>query len=153
MRVFSMKTKLTIGLVLMAVACVAAALPAEAHIFRHFATCQNCDNGVQDGSVQAGAVDGGSPVAGGVGQGGWQDGYYSAAWGMPMAVVVPPTARWQTDYSWAAGGMRISRIDANFQRQYPGPSSSYQMRSYLPAPPQPSDTRQTGYYNVRAPGK
>ncbi len=151
-----MKSKSIVGLVVVAAVCIAAALPAEAHIFHRFAACQNCDNGVQDSSVQTGAVDGSAgsgPVTGGFGQGGWQDGYYSAAWGMPMAVLVPPTARWQTDYSWAAGGMRISRIDASFQRQYPGPSSSYQMGKYLPAPPQPSDTRQMGFYNVRGPGR
>ena len=42
--------------------------------------------------------------------GSWEGGYYDAAWGMPMAVVVPPTARWQTDYAWvrAARGSRGS---------------------------------------------
>ena len=84
-------------------------------------------------------------------QGGWQGGYYDVAWGMPLAVLVPPTARWQTDYSWGAGGTRISPINPGFQRQYPGPESAYRMGAYLPAPVQPSDTRQMGDYNVRGP--
>ena len=32
--------------------------------------------------------------------------YYEPAWGMPLAVVVPPTARWQSNYSWGVGGSR-----------------------------------------------
>lgn len=83
--------------------------------------------------------------------GSWEGGYYDAAWGMPMAVVVPPTARWQTDYAWGAGGTRISRINARFHYGYPGPESVYRRGNYLPAPPQPSDTRQMGDYYVRGP--
>ena len=83
--------------------------------------------------------------------GGWEDGYYDPAWGMPLAVLVPPTARWQTDYSWGAGSSRISHVNSRFRPVYPGPESSYRMGDYLPAPPQPSDTRQMGDYNVRGP--
>jgi hypothetical protein len=124
-----MKARFAIGLVMLIVVFLAVALPAQAAIF--FRT--------GEGSSSA-------PYAGG-----WQDGYYSAAWGMPMAVLVPPTARWQTDYAWGAGGTRISRIDARFQPAASGPESSYRMNNYLPAPPQPSDTRQMGEYYVRGP--
>jgi hypothetical protein len=83
--------------------------------------------------------------------GGWQDGYYDPMWGMPLAVLVPPTARWQTDYAWGPGGTRISPINAHFRPQSTGPASAYRMGDYLPAPPQPSDTRQFGDYYVRGP--
>ena len=74
----------------------------------------------------------------------WNTGYYDPAWGMPLAVVVPPTARWQSDYSWGVGGSRLSRVGARYQSQVSGPESAYDRRDYLPAPPQPSDTRQFG---------
>ena len=93
---FRMKSKSIVGLVIMTIA-FAAGRPAEAHIFHRFASCQNCEDGVQDGSVPAGAVDGGpsiGPATSGYGQGGWQNCYYSAQWGMPMAVLVPPTRFW-----------------------------------------------------------
>ena len=93
----------------------------------------------------------GSGAGFGSGSGSWNNSYYDPAWGMPLAVVVPPNARFQTDYSWGAGGTRISRIGARYQPEYPGPESSYRQSDYMPAPPQPSDTRQFGDNYVRAP--
>lgn len=84
-------------------------------------------------------------------QGGWQGGYYDVAWGMPLAVLVPPTARWQTNYAWGAGGTSISHIGPRFQYETSGPASAYRMGAYLPAPPQPSSTLQMGDYYVRGP--
>jgi hypothetical protein len=81
----------------------------------------------------------------------WNTNYYDPAWGMPQAVVVPPTARWQTNYAWGVGGSRLSRVGARFQAEAPGPMSSYNQRDYLPAPPQPSDTQQFGVNYVRGP--
>ena len=81
----------------------------------------------------------------------WDDGYYDTAWGMPLAVLVPPNARWQTNYSWGVGGTRIAPIGSHFRYEYPGPESAYRQGSYLPAPSQPSDTRQMGDYYVRGP--
>jgi hypothetical protein len=85
------------------------------------------------------------------GTGSWNTSYYDPAWGMPMAVVVPPTAQWQTDYSWGVGGTRLTRIGPRYQWEYPAPESAYRSGDYLPAPPQPSDTQQFGVNYVRAP--
>jgi hypothetical protein len=85
--------------------------------------------------------------------GSWNTSYYDPAWGMPEAVVVPPRARWQSNYAWGVGGSRVDRVGAQFKSQSPGPESSYRQRDYLPAPPQPSDTQQMGANYVRGPGK
>jgi hypothetical protein len=81
----------------------------------------------------------------------WNTNYYDPAWGMPEAVVVPPTARWQSNYAWGVGGSRLNRVGAQYQAEVPGPESSYNQRAYLPAPPQPSDTQQLGVNYVRGP--
>ena len=81
----------------------------------------------------------------------WNTSYYDPAWGMPEALVVPPTARWQSNYAWGVGGSRLNRVGAQYQAEVPGPASSYDQRSYLPAPPQPSDTQQFGVNYVRGP--
>jgi hypothetical protein len=64
---------------------------------------------------------------------------------------VPPTVRWQTNYAWGIGGFRLNRVGAKYEFEYPGPRSAYNQRQYLPAPPQPSDTRQFGVNYVRGP--
>jgi len=77
--------------------------------------------------------------------------YYDPAWGMPEAVVVPPTVRWQSNYAWGASGSRLTRVRAQYQAEVPGPASAYSRGNYLPAPPQPSDTQQFGINYVRGP--
>jgi hypothetical protein len=81
----------------------------------------------------------------------WNSSYYDPAWGMPLAVVVPPRVRWQSNYAWGVGGSRLNRVGAQFQVQVPGPESVYHQGNYLPAPPQPSDTTQFGVSYVRGP--
>ena len=81
----------------------------------------------------------------------WNTNFYDPAWGMPEAVVVPPTARRQSNYAWGAGGSRVTRVGAQYQAEVPGPASAYNQRNYLPAPPQPSDTQQLGVSYVRGP--
>ena len=81
----------------------------------------------------------------------WSGDYYDPAWGMPAALVIPPTAQRQTKYHWGVGGTRVVATGAQFEAQSPGPESVYQQGHYLPAPPQPSDTDQHGIHYVRGP--
>ena len=81
----------------------------------------------------------------------WNTNYYDPAWGMPVAVVVPPRVHWQSNYAWGVGGSRLNRVGAQYQAEFPGPESAYNQRNYLPAPPQPSDTQQFGVNYVRGP--
>ncbi len=86
----------------------------------------------------------------------WHGGFYSTKWGAPVAVVVPPTAEYQTNWGWGVGNTRVSRINHQFQLGYPGamPSGGYGSGygyGFLPTPPWQSDSNQSGYYYVRGP--
>ena len=80
----------------------------------------------------------------------WHGGYYDAAWGTPVAVVVPPTAESQTHWSWGVGATRVTPIQHQYQRAYPGPSV-YNRAWFRPTPPWPSSTDQFGDYYIRGP--
>jgi len=80
----------------------------------------------------------------------WHGGYYHTAWGMPVALVVPPTASHQTHWGWGVGNTRITPICHQFQRNYPGPVQ-YDRGAFRPTPAWPSDTDQFGVYYVRGP--
>ena len=80
----------------------------------------------------------------------WHGGYYDVAWGVPVAVVVPPTAENQTHLGWGVGATRVNPIQHQYQRNYPGPG--YYNRSWFrPTPPWPSSTDQFGDYYIRGP--
>ncbi len=80
----------------------------------------------------------------------WHGGYYDAAWGMPVAVVVPPTAESQAHLGWGVGATRVTPIQHQFERNYPGPSS-YDRSMYRATPAWPSSTDQFGDYYIRGP--
>ena len=80
----------------------------------------------------------------------WHGWYYNAEWGIPAAVVVPPTAEAQTHYNWGVGSTRVTHIGPQFKANYPG-YSEYNRQLFRPMPPWPSDTDQMGYYYVRGP--
>ena len=80
----------------------------------------------------------------------WHGSYYEPAWGMPVALVVPPTAKTQEHYGWGVGNTRATPIYSKFGAGWPGPSV-YDSRFFRPMPPWPSDTDQFGVYSVRGP--
>ena len=80
----------------------------------------------------------------------WHGDYYDTAWGMPVAVLVPPTAESQTHWGWGVGATRVTPIQHQFQRGYPGPGS-YNRSWFRPTPPWPSSTDQFGDYYIRGP--
>ncbi len=80
----------------------------------------------------------------------WHDYYYDPAWGMPVAVVVPPRAKAQTAWGWGVGNTRVTGIPHQFQPGYPA-QGFYYRNLYQPTPPWPSDTTQFGYYYIRGP--
>ena len=79
----------------------------------------------------------------------WHAPYYHTAYGAPVALVVPPTAKYTTDWGWGVGNTRMSRIDHQFARPWPGPFGGG--GPIYPMPHWPSDTNQFGVYNVRGP--
>ena len=46
----------------------------------------------------------------------WHGGYQNVEWGRPVALILPPTARMQTEYSWGVGRTRMSPINHQFAR-------------------------------------
>jgi hypothetical protein len=80
----------------------------------------------------------------------WNAPYYDPAWGMPVALVVPPTARYQTHYDWGASGTRITPIYHQFGAGAV-PATPYDRSLFRPAPPWPTSTDQMGDYYVRGP--
>jgi hypothetical protein len=79
----------------------------------------------------------------------WNRNYAYTDFGAPTALVVPPTAQLQTNYGWGVASSRISRIDHQFQRNYPGDGPFG--GPFRSTPIWPSDTTQFGIYPVRAP--
>lgn len=79
----------------------------------------------------------------------WNRNYAHTEFGQPVALVVPPTANLQTNWGWGVASSRISRIDHQYQRNFPG----YGMFGgpFRPTPVWPSDTSQFGVYYVRGP--
>ena len=79
----------------------------------------------------------------------WNQNYANTAYGAPVALVVPPTANMQSSWGWGVGSSRLSRIDHQFGRNYPGAGSFGGPFHHTPAWPQ--DTAQFGTYSVRGP--
>jgi hypothetical protein len=86
----------------------------------------------------------------------WHGPYSNTTWGWPTALVVPPTAHMQTQYSWGVPSATMPPIYHQF-----GPSAGnpYGIQGppgffggpLMPTPYWPSHTDQFGVYYVRAP--
>jgi hypothetical protein len=81
--------------------------------------------------------------------GAWHGNYYHTMWGQPVALVVPPTAEYQTNYSWGVPSVRVERINHQFGPGQAGPYFGGQ--GFYPTPLIPSDTNQFGVYYIRGP--
>ena len=84
----------------------------------------------------------------------WHSPWYNPADGRPIALVVPPTAEFQTQYAWGVPSSRVAPIYHQFRRPYPGPGAlpgGGGGTGFLPTPNQPSDTVQFGVNAVRGP--
>ena len=80
----------------------------------------------------------------------WHAGYAHPAWGAPVALVVPPTVRSNTDYRWGVPSSRVSTIDSQFSRDGV-PVGVSEAGGFQPRPRWPSDTNQMGVYYIRGP--
>lgn len=78
----------------------------------------------------------------------WHGGYNTWRFGQPTALVVPPTASYQTSYAWGVGQTRSTPIHHQFGRgagSFGGTGGGFQNAPYFPR-----STNQFGYYPVRA---
>ena len=79
----------------------------------------------------------------------WNRRYAHVQYGQPVALVVPPTANLQTNWGWGVSSFRLSRLDHQFGRDYPGFGTFG--APYRTTPVWPWDTTQFGVYHVRGP--
>ena len=79
----------------------------------------------------------------------WHGGYRYMNSGYPQALVVPPNANMQTNYSWGVGSSRMTPIHHQWGRPDPGATSG---AGHLGITPHwPTSTTQFGVYYVRGP--
>lgn len=81
----------------------------------------------------------------------WHHGYYHPTYGQPLALVVPPTASFQSVYSWGVGNTMSVPIYHQYGRGYPGEPAGATPGMYQPVPSQPWNTDQFGVNYARAP--
>ncbi len=77
----------------------------------------------------------------------WHGNYYYLQYGQPLALVVPPTATMQSNYSW---GVSQNTMTPTYHQYGPAAMPSAGGAFYA-TPIWPSHTRQFGVYPVRAP--
>jgi len=77
----------------------------------------------------------------------WHGGHNTWRFGQPTAVVVPPTASYQSSYAWGVGQTRSTPIHHQFGR---GAGSSGGVGGFQNTPYWPRSTNDFGYYPVRA---
>jgi hypothetical protein len=81
----------------------------------------------------------------------WHSAWYSPWEGRPLALVVPPTAEFTTEYSWGVPSSRVLPLVHQYHRPYPGPGAVSGRYRFRPTPNQPSDTVQFGVQSIRGP--
>lgn len=79
----------------------------------------------------------------------WHGNYYDAAWGAPVALVVPPTAENQAHLGSGVGATRVTRIQHQFGPGYP--MQGERGGPFYPTPAWPNSTDQFGDYYIRGP--
>ena len=63
----------------------------------------------------------------------WHGYYYDPAWGMPVALVVPPCSCKQVNLGWGPGSARMDHVRAKFKHIWPGPGV-YDRAAFQPTP-------------------
>ena len=77
----------------------------------------------------------------------WHGNYYYLPYGQPTALVVPPTAVMQQNYSWGVSQNTMTPI----YHQYGASAMPSSGGAFYATPRWPSSTRQFGVYPVRSP--
>ncbi|QDV71031.1 hypothetical protein Poly24_47640 [Rosistilla carotiformis] len=80
----------------------------------------------------------------------WHSHYQYSNWGAPVAMVVPPTAHMQTNYSWGVSQNLMYPIHHQFNRNMPQPMG-VPYGQFRPTPHWPSHTDQFGVHYIRGP--
>lgn len=81
----------------------------------------------------------------------WHGDYYYTPKGVPVSLIVPPTAQMQVKWGWGVAQSDMSPIYHQYYRAYPGGPEGGAGTSLQPTPQWPSHTDQFGVYYVRGP--
>ncbi len=81
----------------------------------------------------------------------WHSNYYHTATGLPVALIVPPTAHMQTRWGWGVAQNTMTPIHHQFRRSYPGAGAGGASGMFSPTPNVPSHTDQFGVNYIRGP--
>lgn len=81
----------------------------------------------------------------------WHGGYKHWRWGTPTALVVPPTADYQSSYAWGVGQTKSTPIHHQFGRGGGAMIGGSNGSHFQNTPYWPSSTDQFGVYPVRGP--
>ena len=81
----------------------------------------------------------------------WHGDYYHTATGLPVGLIVPPTAHMQTSWGWGVAQGEMSPIYHQYARPYPGDDFQGAQGRFQPTPRWPSHTDQSGVYYIRGP--
>ncbi len=84
-------------------------------------------------------------------QSSWHGGYNYWRYGQPTALVVPPTAAFQTEYNWGVAQTRRLPIHAQYGSGAGGVGGAASPGMFPNTPYWPSSTSQFGIYPVRSP--
>ena len=80
----------------------------------------------------------------------WHAAYYNTARGMPISLVVPPTAHMQTNWGWGVSQDTMTPIYHQFRRPHYG-EAEFGGGQWMHTPRWPSHTHQFGVYYIRGP--
>lgn len=80
----------------------------------------------------------------------WHGGYQYQNWGTPLAVITPPGAHMQTNYSWGVSQNLMYPLYHQYQRHAPQPTG-VPRGVFRQTPHWPSHTDQFGLYYIRGP--
>ena len=78
----------------------------------------------------------------------WHGAHAHNFWKQPTAMIAPPTAGWQSTWSWGVGRTRMHPIYHQFTRPYVSPGGGGVVS---PAPNFPPSTAHQGVYYIRGP--
>ncbi len=81
----------------------------------------------------------------------WHGNYNYWRYGQPTALVVPPTAAFQTEYNWGVAQTKSLPIYHQYSRDFGGAGGVTGGDETMNTPYWPSSTRQFGIYPVRGP--
>ena len=81
----------------------------------------------------------------------WHGDYYYTQWGVPVSLVVPPTAHMHREMGWGVSQSSMYPIWHQFKRGYNGQYEAGSGKQFLPTPLWPSHTEQFGVYYIRGP--